>query len=258
MPQRHGGERVAGELAAERHRHARRVGRTAIIAERPQERPRQRIEAPGDQHVAAVARGHELQEVVRADRDEIGDAARPSSWKSIAGTSTIAPIISFAGSRMAVPARDAQARAGSAPRARANLVELGDHRQHDAELAVGRGLEKRARSACAAAPADRAPSRMARQPMRRILLLLPCALGQHLVAAEIERAEDDRLARPPPRSSMRRSAADRRACGMVRRIMNCSSVRNRPMPSAPDFGEMRQVDEQAGIHHQRDRARRRG
>ena len=34
--------------------------------------------------------------------------------------------------------------------------------------------------------------------------------------------------------------------------MNCSSVRNRPMPSAAGFVELRQVDEQAGIHLQVD------
>ena len=36
--------------------------------------------------------------------------------------------------------------------------------------------------------------------------------------------------------------------------MNWNSVRNRPMPSAPVSSRMRQVDEQAGIHQQRDRA----
>ena len=37
--------------------------------------------------------------------------------------------------------------------------------------------------------------------------------------------------------------------------MNCSSVRNRPTPSAPDF-DMRQVDQQAGVDREADRCRR--
>ena len=54
--------------------------------------------------------------------------------------------------------------------------------------------------------------------------------------------------RAPHRGSPGRAASAASSRGKVEAIMNCSSVRNSPMPSAPDSSQMRQVDEETGIH----------
>ena len=76
-----------------------------------------------------------------------------------------------------------------------DLVEVGDHRQHDAELAAGRRLEKGAdlgaeQTRPVEAEADRPPAH------RRVLLGRRPQIGEHLVAADVEGAEGHR---PAPR-----------------------------------------------------------
>ena len=67
-----------------------------------------------------------------------------SSWKSSDGTSIIAPSISLLGQAVAVAVQDGSARASiSAARARTPPTSV-DHREHEPELAPGRGLQQRA------------------------------------------------------------------------------------------------------------------
>ena len=151
-----------------------------------------------------------------------------------------------------MPLEDGRPRDRSAARAALSSRHVGDHRQHDPQV--------RARARPEAAPATwvrnsagrSSAMRMARQPMRRIVLLAGAEIGQHLVAADIERAEHHRLVAGGVEDRLveRGLLLEPREASPT--IMNCSSVRNRPMPSAPDCVEMRQVDQQAGIDVQRD------
>ena len=169
--QRHGAERIAGKLAAQRHRHLALGGcarsgaapaGTAATAGRSGRR-------------AACCRGRlaimNCNRSLEPTETKSTALTSPSSCHSSEGTSIIAPSISRSGSAWPWRRRWASSRSIIA-RARVDLVDLGDHRQHDA---AARGRRRRAAArgaACAAAPAGRAPMRIARQPMRRVLLVV--------------------------------------------------------------------------------------
>jgi hypothetical protein len=75
-------------------------------------------------------------------------------------------------------------------------------------------------------------------------------IGQHLVAADIDRAEHHRAVS----GGFEHVAIEPRlplARGSVAETRNWNSVRNRPMPSAP-VSEHRHVVAQARVHHHRD------
>ena len=151
----------------------------------------QRVEAVGDTRVLAVAGEQELHQVVGADREEIRLAQRSRR----AGTAARAP----------PPSRRASGRSGSVwpwrsrwlfsrSHDRLGAVELvhgRDHREHDLERRARRPPSAGRGSACAAGPAGRArcgsrASPAPGSPPR------PAHVGQHLVAADVERAEGDR------------------------------------------------------------------
>ena len=176
----------------------RRRRRIDDLPQRPQERPRQRIEAAGDHDVAAVAGGHELMQVVGADRNEI-DQLAPARRAATAATAPRPSRRSGARSASAWPWRRRCAISRSIS-SRVSVIsrDLGDHRQHDAQLAPGRRLKQGAKlhaqqARPVEAEADRPPAH------RRILFLRGPQIGQHLVAADIERAEGHR--RSPAASS---------------------------------------------------------
>ena len=164
-------------------------------AQRSQKGPRQRIEAGGNQRIAAIAGGHELQEIVRSDRHEIRDLEKLVELPQKRGHldhrakenllrrgMTVAP-------EMRVFAVDQ----GTRP---AYLVEFGDHRDHDPKFAAARRQHQGADLATqqprpVEAEPDRPPAH------RRILLLRRAHIRQDLVAADIERPECDRAAHPP-------------------------------------------------------------
>ena len=71
---------------------------------------------------------------------------------------------------------------------------IGDHRQHDAALRRGHAAQDRAQLRARADRAARAPSRMPRSAERGIVLGRQRQIGHRLVAADIERADDQRAA----------------------------------------------------------------
>ena len=116
---------------------------------------------------------------------------------------------------------------------------------------AGRGPQQRAHlGAQQPGPVERQPDGAPAE--RRVLLLRLAQIGQHLVAADVEGAEHDRLAARPRSTTVRYIWVCRSSRGNVADIMNCSSVRNRPMPSAPDSRQVRDVHLQAGIDVQLD------
>ena len=168
------------------------AARVGDLLERAQHRRRQRIEAVGDARIAAVDRVEELDEVVRADRQEIDPLEQfvelEQERRHLDHGADLDPL----GQLVAVPAQMGQLALDQ----RLGLVELvhgGDHRKHDAQLAAGGGAQQRAHLAAQqAGPVEAEPDRAPAQ--RRVLLLDVAHIGQHLVAADVERAERHRLA----------------------------------------------------------------
>ena len=132
-----------------------------------------------------------------------------------------------------------------------DLREHRDHRQHDAKLAPAGSLQQRAdlgaqQSRAVEGEADGAPAE------RRIFLMRDVLeIGQHLVAADVDGAEGDRLVardvehvavEPLLRLGAREGGGDHE---LQLGAEQADAGRAR-------FGELRQVDRQAGIHHQVD------
>ena len=168
--------------------------RAEIGLQRPQERARQRIEPARDLHVAAVARRHELEQIVRADRDEIGDLGEPVELEEQRRHLDHGAEQQLASARRGRGGADGWSSRSMSSRARRDLADLGHHRQHDAQLAPGRGLEQRADlRAQQARPVepepDRAPAHAPGSPPAAVRMI-----GQHLVAADVEGAEGHRPA----------------------------------------------------------------
>ena len=175
--------------------------------------------------------------------------ASPSSCQSIAGTSTMAPSSIRAGTGVVVAAHVGELAIDHRARL-ADLVELGHHRQHDAKLAAGAGVHEGAELDAqqprpVEAKADGAPAH------RRILFLRGAHVRQHLVAADIERAEGHRAI--AGRGDDR--GVEYLLLGRLRHGRGDHELQL-GAEEADAFGaglfEMRQIDEEAGVHQERD------
>ena len=153
----------------------------------------------------------------------------------------------------------AQASCSSNKRARLLIFpRLGDHREHHPQHAA-RATPRSARGPAPSSASTRSSARRsARQPIAGFSAssLSSVEIGQRLVAADVDGAEDDRLVAGGVEHLLVEpllALAARAACAETR---NWNSVRNRPMPSAPVEFERGGVLGQAGIDHQRDARRR--
>ena len=157
-----------------------------------QEPGREHVVAVGDARVAAVRGEHELEQVVAADRQEIDQRQQrielPHQPRHFHHGADPKP----AGQRGAALAGagelDVEQMFGGL-----ELGDLGDHREHDAELAPGGGADHRAKLLAQHARAvepnpDRAPAHGG------VLVDVFAEVGQLLIAADVEGAERDRLA----------------------------------------------------------------
>ena len=150
----------------------------------------QRREARGEVRVAAIHGQRVLHEIVGADAEE-GDVVdeRVGRDSAAAGVSIITP--SGTSCRYGDAARiELRAPPRSGALAPPHLVERDDERQHDAHVAVHRGAQQRAQLrleqlGLVEAHPDRAPAE------ERIRLGRKSA-DRQLVAADVERANDDR------------------------------------------------------------------
>ena len=225
---------LPADLAAQRHR-ARRPRRavSAISFQRPQERARQRVEAvrrpcalprsPANRNCKRSFEPTEMKSARSADLVELEQQRRHLDHRAeLAARSAPAwpwrRRWSISRSTMAAGAVEFLARSatiGNMTRARARP-----------RPGAARG------SACATGPGRSRPSRIARQPIagfsssRRACRAAPCrrrcrACGRSPAG---RRPREHRLVE-------RLLLAERGACCAA--IMNCSSVRNRPMPAAP-------------------------
>ena len=190
--QRQRPERLRRQLAAQRHRLAVRA---ALVDDRLAARAAPAPTADRSGRRRADCRGR------RRTGTASGRWSRPtgnrprssssSSWNSSDGTSTMAPTSTRSGSLWPCRRRCVSSRSTSAL-ASSNSSTVGDHREHDPQLAAAGGAQQRAHLAAqqarpVEAEADRAPAE------RRVLLLDVAHVGQHLVAADVERAEGHRL-----------------------------------------------------------------
>ncbi len=137
---------------------------------------------------------------------------------------------------------------------RARLIEFGDiadHRQQHAQRDAGGCGEQRAHLIAQQRrpierDADRAPAE------RRIFLPLPARIGQHLVAAQIERAKHHRLVA----RCIEDLLVERDLVGQTRHRLADHELQfgaEQPDAIRAGFLQMRHVEQQAGIHHQLDR-----
>ena len=178
------------------------IGRPAAAqcratAERAQQHGRrQRIVAVGQARIAAVAGEQELGQVVAADRDEIG---LPQQGRAAARAARAPPAWrrarSCAGTASARAARARHSRSTmAARRANSSVVAIIGNM-----IASGRPAAARDQGAQLLAQQVRQIEPDAQRPPAdgRILLARARPIGQHLVAADIEGAEDHRPARPP-------------------------------------------------------------
>ena len=148
--------------------------------------------------------------------------------------------------------RGRRCRSPRAPRrARARTARssatLGDHRHHDPALAGG--LDRAgSRATGSSSRSGRArPTRTPRRPSAGFSSGGDRQIGRGLVAADVERADDQRPAaqRVGDAPDSRRPARPRRA--RVSRSRNRNSVRSRPQPSAPSATARRGVVDRAEI-----------
>ena len=218
--------------------------------QRAQHRRRKRIEAIGDAPVAAVGGVQELHQVVGADREEIHALDQRIELEQQrrhldhgADLDAIRQLVAAAAQRGQLALDQLL-----------GLVELGagrDHREHDLQLAAGGGLQQRADLAAhQARPVEPEPDRAPAE--RRVLLGLVAHVGQDLVAADIERAERHRLVLRgiEHRAVERELIADARHLGRDHELQFGAEQAD---AAGAGLGEMRQVDQQAGVDHQRDR-----
>ena len=248
------------ELAAQRDRHAGRAG----LRRRSACRARRNGADSGSKRSATLryCRGRPRTGTAtgRSSRPRRNRRARriSSSWHSSDGTSTMAPSLTLVGQWLAVAAQDGASRARRSPRrlrrTRRTSATIGNI---ILQLAPAGGLEQRAQlraqqAGPVEAEADRAPAE------RRVLLLDRPACRAAPCRRRYRACGTSPAVSPAASSTARveRVLLARRA-GSCEAIMNCSSVRNRPMPAAPALLEMRQVDQQPGIDQQADLARRR-
>ena len=108
-----------------------------------------------------------------------------------------------------------------------------------------------ARSCVRSRPGRSRPSRIARQPSAGIFLLDVAHVGQHLVAADVEGAEGHRLVA----GGIEHGAVERVLLAGARKIRRHHELQfgaEQADAGGAGIGDMRQVDAQAGIDHQRD------
>ena len=136
---------------------------------------------------------------------------------------------------------------------RLGLVEFldgGDHREHELQIAsAGRPQQRADLAAQQARPIEPEPDRAPAQ--RRILLLDIAHIGQHLVAADVERAEDHR----PVAGGIEHGAVERELLGGTREAGRHHELQfGAEQPDAGRAGllDVRQIHRKSGIDHQRD------
>ena len=211
--------------------------RATICSRKSRKLDAQHVVAAAHQLVLAVGGEEELLEVVAADRDEVGELEEAVGREGEARGLEHGADLELARARCGrAPAR-ARARRGRGARAASNSAASATKGnmivQRPALGAADQRLHLHAHDARAVEPdADRPPAE------RRVRLVGALHVGQHLVRADVEGAEDHRLVAGASRGCGRRARRARRASGTVVRIRNCSSVRKRPTPSAPHFGRL--------------------
>ena len=113
-----------------------------------------------------------------------------------------------------------------------DLAEVGDHGEHDAHVALrvgaADGPQLRAEKF---RPAERIAD--AAKAEERIDLLVDAEVRPLLVAADIQRANDEMMRAATPRAICRYIAACWSSVGNSSSLRKRYSVRSRPMPSAP-------------------------
>src|SRR5208282_1851562 len=189
--QRQRADRLRGQLAAQRYRLAMRAAFVGNVFERAQHRRRQRIEAAGHPRIAAIDGVEELYEVVRADREEIGVLEQFVELIKQRGDLDHAADLDLSRQLVAMAAQVRELALDQLLR----LIEFadgGDHWKHDFQRAAAGGAQQRPElRAQQSGPIEPEPDRPPAE--RRILLLDVAHVRQHLVAADIERAEGHRL-----------------------------------------------------------------
>jgi hypothetical protein len=241
--------RRRGQFAAERDRLAVLRALFCNLAQRAQHRRRDGVESPGDPHIAAVHGIHELEQVVGADREEVHPREQLVELVEKRGHFQHGADLDPLRQCVTMPAQMRQLVLDQ----RLALVEFLDcrhHREHDLQRTAGGGAQQRADLAAhqagpVEAEADRAPAH------RGVLFLEGVHIGQHLVAADIQRAERHRP--------------------LLGRIQHCAiecvllvDARERGRHHELQFGaeqadalraglgDMRQVDQETGIDQQGD------
>ena len=207
-----------------------------------------RIEAVGNAGVAAVGRVEELREIVGPDRQEIDPRQQLVELEQERGHFDHDADLDALGQSVPVPPQMGELVFDH----RLGLIEFidhGDHREHEFERAPARGAQQRADLAAHQAGAveaepDRAPAE------RGVFLFQAAHIGQHLVAADIERAERDRLlAGGVEHGAVKRELfADARHRGRDHELQLGAEQSDARSAGILD---MRKIDEQAGIDHQR-------
>jgi len=138
-------------------------------------------------------------------------------------------------------------RAGAPPRPRRHLR---DHREHDVERAPSRGAHERAKLLAQ----DRRPVEQDAQgaPTQcRILFAIGAEVGQQLVAADVQRAEHHGpIARLVVDALVQLGLRPDVGIGRPRHERNLGAVESDAV--GPGLVEMREVDQEAGVEHERD------
>ena len=221
--------------------------------EHAQHRRGEGIEALGDALVAAVGGVEELQQVVRADRQEV-DALDQlveliEQRRHLDHGADLDPVRQL----VAVAAQMGQL-ALDQPLGLVEFLDRGDHREHQLEVAPAGRAQQRAdlgaqQARAVEAEPDRAPAE------RRVLLFLVAHIGQHLVAADVEGAEGHRLVA----GGVEHRAIERELLGGARQGRRHHELQlGAEQADAGGAGllDMRQVDGEAGVEQQLDRLRR--
>ena len=218
--------------------------------QRAQEARRQLVEAAGDPLVDPIGGENVLHQVVGADREEVGGLGDlfdlPQQRRHLDHRAEL-----DVARRLAAAALH---EGDLLVEQRARREELGDrrhHRDHHLELAAGGGAQHRPKlGAQQAGPveahADRPPAE------RRVRLVEPLHVRQHLVAADVEGAKGDDVVagRVEHRAIDRLLGVDAREAVGEHELQLGAEQSDRLRAG---LVEMRHVDQQAGVHVQADR-----
>ena len=150
-----------------------------------------RIEAIGDPAVAAVDREQELEQVVRADRQEVDARQQLVELVEQGGDFHHRADVDALGQAVSVLAQIRQLALDHGLRL-IELVDDADHREHDLQRSAARGAQQRADLAAQQPrPVEAEPDRTPAE--RGIFLGDRVHVGQGLVAADVEGAKRHRL-----------------------------------------------------------------